>query len=107
MAKIAVEVAYALPDRQFVLPVTVPTGATLADAIDASGILARCPDIDLQKNRVGVFGKLAKLDRVLADGDRVEIYRPLVGDPKEIRRQLAAEGKTMGKPQDDGASRTS
>lgn len=107
MAEIAVEVAYALPDRQFVLPVTVPTGATLADAIDASGILARCPDIDLQKNRVGVFGKLAKLDRVLADGDRVEIYRPLVGDPKEIRRQLAAEGKTMGKPQDDGASRTS
>ena len=51
----------------------------------------------LDRQRVGVFGKLAPLDRALSDGDRVEIYRPLVGDPKEIRRQLAAEGKTMGR----------
>lgn len=107
MAELAVEVAYARADRQFVLPVVVPAGATLADAIDASGILSRCPEIDLRVNRVGVFGKLAKLDRELADGDRVEIYRPLIGDPKEIRRQLAAEGKTMGRSQDDGGSRTS
>lgn len=92
-----VEVAYARVDRQFVIPVEVDAGATLADAVAASGILARCPEIDLEKNRVGVFGKLAKLDRRLRDGDRIEIYRPLIGDPKEIRRQLAAEGKTMGR----------
>ena len=92
-----VEVAYARADRQFVVAVEVGAGATLADAIAASGLLGRCPEIDLQTNRVGVFGKLAKLDRVLRDGDRVEIYRPLIGDPKEIRRQLAAEGKTMGR----------
>lgn len=92
-----VEVAYARADRQFVIPLEVTAGATLADAVAESGILAQCPEIDLEKNRVGVFGKLAKLDRVLRDGDRVEIYRPLIGDPKEIRRQLAAEGKTMGR----------
>ncbi len=92
-----VEVAYARADRQFVIPVELDPGATLVDAVAASGILARCPEIDLEKNRVGVFGKLAKLDRIVRDGDRIEIYRPLIGDPKEIRRQLAAEGKTMGR----------
>ena len=92
-----VEVAYARADRQFVIPLELPAGATLADAIHASGLLASCPEIDLDRQRVGVFGKLAPLDRALSDGDRVEIYRPLVGDPKEIRRQLAAEGKTMGR----------
>jgi uncharacterized protein len=92
-----VEVAYARADRQFVVAVELDAGATLADAVNASGLLERCPEINLETNRVGVFGKLAKLDRVLRDGDRVEIYRPLIGDPKEIRRQLAAEGKTMGR----------
>ncbi len=92
-----VEVAYARADRQFVIPVEVDAGATLVDAVNASGILERCPEINLETNRVGVFGKLAKLDRIVRDGDRVEIYRPLIGDPKEIRRQLAAEGKTMGR----------
>ena len=92
-----VEVAYARADRQFVIPLELPAGATLADAIHASGLLASCPEIDLDKHRVGVFGKLAPLDRALREGDRAEIYRPLVGDPKEIRRQLAAEGKTMGR----------
>lgn len=94
---ISVEVAYAQPGRQHLLPLRLSPGATLGEAIRRSGILERCPEIDLAKNRVGVFGKLARADRVLKDGDRVEIYRPLIGDPKEIRRQLAAEGKTMGK----------
>lgn len=94
---LAVEVVYACPDRQPVIALSVAPGTTLEQAVRASGILESFPEIDLGVNRVGVFGKLAKLDRVLADGDRVEIYRPLVGDPKEIRRQLAAEGRTMGK----------
>ncbi|MEX0899084.1 MAG: RnfH family protein [Gammaproteobacteria bacterium] len=92
-----VEVAYARADRQFVIAVELDLDATLADAVAASGILERCPEIDLEKSRVGVFGKLATLDRPLRNGDRVEIYRPLIGDPKEIRRRLAAEGKTMGR----------
>ena len=95
--RIHVEVAYARAERQFVIPVELPAGATLVDAVQASSIMTQCPEIDLEKQRVGVFGKLARLDRVLVDGDRVEIYRPLIGDPKEIRRQLAAEGKTMGR----------
>jgi uncharacterized protein len=94
---IHVEVAYARADRQFVIPVEVPAGTTLAQAVDASGIAALCPEIDVRNNKVGVFGKLAAPDRALVDGDRVEIYRPLIGDPKEIRRQLAAEGRTMGR----------
>ncbi len=95
--RIAVEVVFARPDRQPVLLVEVPAGSTVEQAIRASGVLTRFPEIDLARNRVGVFGKLTRLDRVVAAGDRVEIYRPLIGDPKEIRRQLAAEGKTMGK----------
>lgn len=95
--RIAVEVVFARPDRQPVLLVEVPAGSTVEQAIRASGVLTRFPEIDLERNRVGVFGKLTRLDRVVAAGDRVEIYRPLIGDPKEIRRQLAAEGKTMGK----------
>jgi uncharacterized protein len=94
---LSVEVVYALPDAQPLIPLAVEQGTTLEQAVHASGLLQRYPDIDLAKNRVGVFGKLARLDRVLRDGDRVEIYRPLIGDPKEIRRQLAAEGRTMGK----------
>lgn len=95
--RIAVEVIYARPERQPVLLVEVPAGSTVEHAIHASGVIERFPEIDLGRNRVGVFGKLTRLDRVVAAGDRVEIYRPLIGDPKEIRRKLAAEGKTMGK----------
>lgn len=95
--RIAVEVVFARPDRQPVLLVELAAGSTVEQAIRGSGILERFPEIDLDRNRVGVFGKLTRLDRVLKAGDRVEIYRPLIGDPKEIRRRLAAEGKTMGK----------
>ncbi len=91
------EVVYARPDTQPVIMVEVESGATVEHAIRRSGVLERFPEIDLERNRVGVFGKLTRLDRRLGPGDRVEIYRPLLGDPKEIRRQLAAQGKTMGK----------
>jgi len=87
---ISVEVAYATPARQVILTVPVPTGSTIEYAVRKSGILEAFPDIDLQLNDVGIFGNLADLDSILALGDRVEIYRPLIADPKEIRRQRAA-----------------
>ena len=95
--KIAVEVAYALPEKQLVVAVDVVPEATLEEAIRASGILQRRPEIDLAKNKVGVFGKLGKLSDTLHADDRVEIYRPLIADPKEVRKKRAAEGKVMKK----------
>lgn len=95
--KMRVEVAYALPDSQVILPVEVDVGATVEAAIEQSGILAMYPDIDLSKNKVGIFSKICKKDQVLREKDRVEIYRPLIADPKEIRKQRAAKGKEMRK----------
>ena len=92
-----VEVAYALPEVQVILPVDVEEGTTLRQAIERSGVLNRYPEIDLAVNKVGVFGRLAKLDETLRARDRVEIYRPLIADPKEVRKQRAAEGKRMKK----------
>jgi putative ubiquitin-RnfH superfamily antitoxin RatB of RatAB toxin-antitoxin module len=92
-----VEVAYAQADIQVILPVEVEEGATLRQAIERSGVLNRYPEIDLAVNKVGVFGRLAKLDEPLRARDRVEIYRPLIADPKEVRKQRAAEGKRMKK----------
>jgi len=74
----------------------VPVGTTLGEAIALSGMLKRYPDINLLKNKVGVFGKVRELDYVLKQGDRVEIYRPLIADPKEARRRRAAEAKKKG-----------
>lgn len=91
-----VEVAYALPDRQVLIKVDVPGGATIRDAIDASGILQRFAQIDLGRDAVGIFGKIAKLDDGLSAGDRVEIYRALTMDPKEARRQRARKARQPG-----------
>lgn len=87
---IRVEVAYARPERQLILEVDLSIDATIADAIRLSGIKEHFPEIDLNVNKVGIFGKLARLDGRLRDGDRVEIYRKLIADPKEARRQRAA-----------------
>ncbi|HEY5602949.1 MAG TPA: RnfH family protein [Gammaproteobacteria bacterium] len=95
--RILVEVAYAKPDVQVIIPLLVDVGTTLEQAIQQSGILNNFPEIDLDKNKVGIFSKLAKRDTVLRDKDRVEIYRPLIADPKEVRKQRAAEGKVMKK----------
>lgn len=92
-----VEVVYALPQKQEMFTVDLPIGATVRQAIEACGILQKYPEIDLAKNKLGVFAKLAKPDAALRDGDRVEIYRPLIADPKEVRKQRAAEGKVMKK----------
>lgn len=93
--RIQVEVAYARADEQVILALEVDEGTTLEQAVQQSGILERFPEIDFAQAKMGVFGKLNKRDYVLRPGDRVEIYRPLIADPKEIRKQRAAEGKRM------------
>ncbi len=91
-----IEVCYALADRQELVSVKLPDGATVMQAVEASGLLQKYPEIDPGGvNKLGIFAKLSKPDAVLRDRDRVEIYRPLIADPKEVRRQKAAEGKVM------------
>lgn len=92
-----VEVAYATPDKQLIVTVEVPTGATAAEAVRMSGIEEHFTGIDLEKDPLGIFGRKVKRDRILQPGERVEIYRPLQADPKHVRRELAKLGKTMGR----------
>ncbi len=94
---INVEVAYAMPEKQIIRAVNVDAGTTIGAAIVQSGIMMDFPDLELEDAKVGIFGKAAAMTTVLSDGDRVEIYRPLIADPKEIRRKRAAEGKGMKK----------
>jgi len=84
---VPVEVVYALPDRPVVRAVVVSAGASLREAIERSGILGAFPEIDLRRNRVGSFGRLRGLEEPVQPGDRVEIYRSLPADPKEMRRR--------------------
>jgi putative ubiquitin-RnfH superfamily antitoxin RatB of RatAB toxin-antitoxin module len=88
---IRVEVAYARPDVQVIVPLNVAEGTSAAAAIEASGLLEKFPEIDLAVNKIGIFGKACGTDQPLRQGDRVEIYRPLLADPKESRRQRAAK----------------
>ncbi|MBK7954913.1 MAG: RnfH family protein [Candidatus Accumulibacter sp.] len=92
-----IEVVYALPAKQQLVTLQLPAGSSVRQAIDASGLLQKHPEIDLTKNKIGIFAKLTKPDAVLRDRDRVEIYRPLIADPKEVRKQRAADGKVMKK----------
>ncbi len=94
---IPVEIAYALPSQQIILKLQVVEGTTAEQGVIASGIMQKFPEIDLNQNKIGIFGKLVKSDTVLREKDRVEIYRPLIADPKEVRKQRAAEGKVMKK----------
>lgn len=96
-SEITVEVAYALPQEQVVLSLSVLPGTTAQQAVELSGILNKFPEIDLTCNKLGIFAKLSKPDTVLRDRDRVEIYRPLIADPKEVRKKRAEEGKVMKK----------
>jgi len=95
--EILIEVAYALPQKQIIIPIKIKAGVTAQEAIKTSGIIKKFPEIDLNINQIGIFGKLTQLDHVIRARDRIEIYRPLIADPKEIRRQRAAEGKVMKK----------
>lgn len=91
--KISIDVCYALPDRQVLRQVQLDSPATIDEVIAASGLAAEFPEIDLTTNKVGIFGKRLAPDAVLNNGDRVEIYRPLVADPKESRRRRAEHAK--------------
>lgn len=83
-------IAYALAKRQVWLTTEVPEGATLREAIERSGLLLQFPEIDLEQHKVGIFGKVVPLDSTLEDGDRVEIYRPLIADPKTLKARTKA-----------------
>ncbi|OPZ11656.1 MAG: Persistence and stress-resistance antitoxin PasI [Alphaproteobacteria bacterium ADurb.BinA280] len=84
-----VEVVYALPDRVWRVPLVLASGSTVGDAVAASGLLDRLEDLANKPLDCGVFSQACSLNRVLQDGDRVEIYRPLLCDPKEVRRERA------------------
>lgn len=86
-----IEVAYAKPDEQLILDLDVEEGTTAETAIRASGILDHFPEIELEKATIGIFSKPCKFDQPLKPGDRVEIYRPLLADPKEARRRRVAK----------------
>lgn len=95
---INVEVAYALPHRHEIVKLVLPQGSTAGDAVKSSGLLEKYPEIDLDgANKIGIYAKLTKLDAELRDRDRVEIYRPLIADPKAVRKKRAEEGKAMKK----------
>ncbi len=97
MASIKVEVAYALREEQALLVVDTVEGTIVKEVIKQSEILDKYPEIDLETVKVGIFGKLTKMDQGVRDRDRIEIYRPLIADPKEVRRRKAAEGKKLKK----------
>lgn len=94
---IHVEVAFALAKRQLIIPLDVDTGTTAIQAVKKSGILDEFEEINCDSCDIGVFGKMVKPDTVLNEGDRVEIYRALIADPKEVRKQRAAAGKRMSR----------
>lgn len=93
MSDINVEVVFALPERQYIKTLRISEGTTVEQAIQASGILDVRKDIDLAVNKVGIYSRGAKLTDILQEGDRVEIYRPLTADPKELRRIRAEKSK--------------
>ena len=93
---IRIEVCYAKPEMQAMVALTVPAGTTALQAAQQSGLAGRHPEIDLSKQTLGIRGKRVEPGRVLEEGDRVEILRPLSADPKETRRRLAIKGKVMG-----------
>ena len=94
---ITVDIVYALRDVQELITLKLPAGVTVRDAVERSGLLVKFSEIDLTKNKLGVIAKLVKPDTVQRDRDRVEIYRPLIADPKEVRKQRADVGKVMKK----------
>lgn len=93
--QINLEVVFAKEHQQKIVRLSVAEGTTLEDAIKQSGILTYYPEIDLTVNKIGVYGKLKKLDVLVEEGDRIEIYRPLIADPKAVRKAKAEAGKDI------------
>jgi hypothetical protein len=92
-----IEVAYGLPQKQQLITLNVESGITVEQAILKSGILSIFPEIDLSKNAVGIWNRMAKLTDTVSNGDRIEIYRPLIADPKEVRKKRAEQAKLAGR----------
>ena len=103
---IRIEVVYPLPHEQLLLEARVTQGASVRDGILASSVLARYPVLSLDTLEAGIFGKLVKLTEPVRERDRIEIYRPLIADPKAVRKQRAAEGKRMKKGGGETADET-
>lgn len=97
MSMIDIEVVAGTPERQVLIPLRVADGTTVAEAVEQSGVAERLPEIEIDPQRLGVFGKRKRPDHVLSDGDRVEVYRPLTADPKEIRRRMAELERARGR----------
>jgi putative ubiquitin-RnfH superfamily antitoxin RatB of RatAB toxin-antitoxin module len=89
---IHIEVAYATPDKQVLLGLSVPEGTTVAGGIERSAIQDEFPELNMDIKTVGIFSRKVPMDHLLREGDRIEIYRPLIADPKEARRQRAKSG---------------
>jgi len=104
--QITVEVAYACPDRQCILTIQVDAGSTIETVIDRSGILEFFPEIDLMKQKVGVFSKIKKLTDQVEEGDRIEIYRPLIIDPMEARRSRAEKKNSHSEKAKNGKNKS-
>lgn len=96
--QVAVEVVYAEPARQWLFRVTLARGACVADALDASGIRDRVGGLVIDPQRLGIHGRKVSMEQVLEEGDRVEIYRPLLADPKEVRRDRAQQQARPNRP---------
>ncbi len=94
---IEVEVVCALPERQTLVRIKVPVGTTAEQAVQRSGVLERYPELDLAQAKLGIFAKVIPPQRELREGDRVEIYRALIADPKAVRQKRAEEGKKLKK----------
>ncbi|WNO62205.1 RnfH family protein [Rheinheimera sp. MMS21-TC3] len=95
--QLMVEVAFALPTKQTILTISVAADATVEQIIALSGILQQYPEIDLSQQKVGVWSRTVKLTDTVKEGDRIEIYRPLIADPKDLRRRRAEKAKQEGR----------
>jgi len=95
--KVTIEVVYGVPHKQKILTLCVADGTTVEQAIIDSGVIALFPEIDLTVNKVGVWNRAVKLSEVVNDLDRIEVYRPLIADPKDVRKRRAEKAKLEGR----------
>ena len=96
--EIRVEIVFAAPDTQSLLELELNAGTTVKRALELSGIYERFGNVDMTNMQVGIWGQLVGRDRIVENGDRIELYRPLEIDPREARRRLAESGRTMSQP---------
>lgn len=95
--KVTIEVVYGVPHKQKILTLILAEGATVEQAILASGVIDLFPEIDLKVNKVGIWNKAVKLSQIVNDLDRIEVYRPLIADPKDVRKRRAEKAKLEGR----------